>query len=70
MHTIQTHKQPYVKPVLLQQAEILLEKNLLGSVVDNVQPVETAGHEVAGEYNYSDYSSSNAIDHEWGDVIN
>lgn len=56
-----------MKPVFLQQTEILLEKNLLGSVVDNVQPVETAGQEVAGEYDFTDYSSTNAIDHEWGE---
>lgn len=66
MYDKPAYKKRYLTPVLLQQAELLLECNLMASVVDKVQPVETAGQQVGGEYDFTDYSSSNALDHEWG----
>ena len=59
-----TIKQRYVHPIVLQQTEILLERNLLNSVVDKVTPVETAGQTIH-EYNGS---STSEFSLEWRDT--
>ena len=51
-------------PIVLQQTEILLERNLLNSVVDKVTPVETAGQTIH-EYNGS---STSEFSLEWRDT--
>ena len=53
-------KRHFVHPVLLQQVEILLEKDLLtGSVVEYIDSVETAGQKTDGDYTASDHSTFN-----------
>lgn len=55
---IRLNKLRYQTPILLQQVETLLEKDLLiGSVGDYVDHVETAGQQVDGEYNASTTNS-------------
>ncbi len=52
----------YNRPKILQEVGVQVESAfLLGSVVDNLAPVESTGQEVK-EYNFADNTSFN---HEW-----
>ena len=61
-------KQCYTPPRVLQETEVLLERNLLGSVVEQIYPVETAGQEIEGFFDSeSDGTSPSTFNHTWGD---
>ena len=54
----------YTPPRVLQEVLLQLELDFLdGSVVDKVNPVETAGQEVSDVYDYE--STSSTLNHNW-----
>lgn len=63
------HKlRPYTAPTVLESVQVLLEQDLLkfGSIVDWAAPVETAGLENGGYFNYeSGISSESTFNHQW-----
>ena len=60
-----TKKQYYTHPVFLPPVELLLEKDLLiGSVVEFIDAVETAGQKTDGNYTGSDH---NTFNYDWLD---
>lgn len=63
-----THKKRYVRPAFLQQADILLERDLLtASVAKNIPSVETAGQEISGDFSGSTISpDGKAFNYDWG----
>ena len=59
-------KKLYVSPRILQAAQVSLERDLLfGSIVDWLNPVETAGQEVDQFVDYSFTDSD--FNHTWGE---
>ena len=59
-------KKLYVSPRILQVAQVSLERDLLlGSIVDWLNPVETAGQEVDQFVDYSFTDSD--FNHTWGE---
>lgn len=62
----QNCKKRYEQPCILKKAAILLEREfLVGSIVDWLYPVETAGQEVD---QFVDYSFSDSdFNHKWGE---
>lgn len=57
----------YMTPSVIEGVEIRLERDLLiGSIVDWALPVETAGLENGGFFNYeSDSFSDSTFNHQW-----
>ena len=56
-------KQPYAQPCVLQQSEILLERDILTASIIQDMTVESTGQEVM-EFNYS---TDTQFNHEWMD---
>ena len=60
-------KQHYETPRVIQSFRVGLERNLLiGSIVDWIYPVETAGQGVDQFVDYS-FTSENEFNHTWGE---
>ena len=62
-------KRPYTAPEVTGGAQVLLEKDLLiGSLFDWARPIETAGLENGGFYDYeSDATFDSTFNHTWGE---
>ena len=61
-------KQRYLPPRVSQTVSLRLERSLLNSVVENTQPVETAGQEIDDVLNAADsYTSTSTFNYDWGD---
>ena len=58
-------KKYYTSPEVVQTMDIHLERNLLNSVVENVQHVETAGQEID---DVIDGSSTANFNYDWSDA--
>lgn len=58
-------KKYYAPPEIVQAMDIRLERNLLNSVIENVQYVETAGQEID---DVIDGSSTATFNYDWGDA--
>lgn len=56
----------YEPPCVLQSRGIQLERSLLGSIVDWLYPVETAGQDVDQFVDYS-FTTDNDFNHTWGE---
>ena len=60
---IRIQRKTYTPPKVVQAVRVCLEKNLLNSIVENVQTVETAGQEVE-QYDMNQSSGTN-FNHDW-----
>jgi hypothetical protein len=56
-------KHKYVTPLVLQSVRIQVERAFLDSVVQRIDPVETAGQKIEEVYDYSQPSST--LNHTW-----
>lgn len=67
MNNTNKPKHPYIPPLAIQTAHVLLERDFLwGSIVDNVPFVEISGQEKGGFYE-SDFSDAmSTFNHTWG----
>ncbi len=59
-------KQTYTPPCILQTATVVLERGfLVGSVFDQVFPIETLGQEIENNYDY--WNDGTTFNHTWGE---
>ena len=58
-------RQSYAPPEVVQAVSIRLEHNLLASLVNKIQPVETAGQEIQEVY---DASNTSTFNYDWNDT--
>lgn len=56
-------RKTYISPLVLQSVRILVDRAFLESVVEKVNPVETAGQKIEDVYDYSQTSST--LNHTW-----
>ena len=57
--------QHYVPPEVVQAVNVRLERNLLNSVIENVEKVETAGQEIKDFY---DASATSSFNYDWSET--
>ena len=57
------YRKDYVTPLVLQSVRLQWERAFLDSVVQRIDPVETAGQKIEEVYDYSQQSST--LNHTW-----
>lgn len=60
------NKKRYSPPGVIQSLQVTLERALLNSVVDFMNPIQISGHEVDNCFDYSTFDT-NSFNHEWGE---